>query len=32
MAPAGKPTGSGTARMDASKAAQLEEQIKKEQR
>ena len=32
MAPAGKPAGSGTARMDASKAAQMEELIKKEQR
>lgn len=32
MTPAGKPAGSGTARMDASKAAQMEELIKKEQR
>ena len=32
MAPPGKPAGSGTARMDASKAAQMEEQIRKEQR
>ncbi|KAL3142284.1 hypothetical protein ABBQ38_002627 [Trebouxia sp. C0009 RCD-2024] len=32
MPPTGKPAGSGTARMDASKAAQMEEVIKKEQR
>ena len=32
MAPNGKAAVSGVARMDASKAAQLEEQIKKEQR
>ena len=32
MAPSGKTAGSGTARMDASKAAQMEELIKKEQR